>query len=44
MVDWSTIELRCSNLKQWEGPRVYIYTFGQSTAYMAGFSDFRFSA
>ncbi len=49
MVDWSTIEVRCSNLKRWEGPRVYIhtyilprtYTLGQSTAYMAAYSDFR---
>ncbi len=43
MVDWSTIELRCSNLKRWEGPRVrvYIRTLGQSTAYMATYSDFR---
>ncbi len=41
MVDWSTIELRCSNLKRWEGPSVYIRTLGQSTAYMATYRDFR---
>ncbi len=33
--------LRCSNLKRWEGPRVYIRILGQSTAYMAAYSDFR---
>ncbi len=33
--------LRCSNLKRWEGPRVYIRTLGQSTAYMAAYCDFR---
>ncbi len=31
----------CSNLKRWKGPRVYIRTLGQSTAYMAAYSDFR---
>ncbi len=43
MVDWSRIERTtgCSNLKRWEGPRVYIRTLGQSTAYMAAYSDFR---
>ncbi len=41
MVDWSTIELRCSNLKRWGGPSVYIRTLGHSTAYMATYSDFR---
>ncbi len=30
--------LQCSNLKQWDGPRD---TLGQSTAYMAMYSDFR---
>ncbi len=44
MVDWSGVLLNvllCSNLKRWEGPRVDIRTLGQSTAYMAAYSDFR---
>ncbi len=41
MVDWSTIELRCSNLKRWEGPSVYIRTLGYGAEYMASYSEFR---
>ncbi len=40
MVDWSTIELCCSNLKRWEGPSMNTGT-EYSLAYMAAYSDFR---